>query len=192
MRDRLATVPSYAEPYAARVAALDSLLGSLATDDWARVILEGWTVQDLIAHLTAVDGLVAATLGARVVGPPISGDDRLARTAVMIVDSHGRPPERTRDDWWGQAGSLCERVGASGPQLADQIVGVGGFRLSVQDHLASRALETWIHTEDIAAVLGRALSSPDDVHLRPMTDAREFCFLVSGRSGLAVHDLSRP
>jgi uncharacterized protein (TIGR03083 family) len=62
--------PGYAEPYAAQVSVLDSLLAELADADWRTGVIFDWSVQDVLAHLAATDGLVAAGLGLDPARPP--------------------------------------------------------------------------------------------------------------------------
>src|SRR4051794_22331355 len=55
--------PDYAEPYAAQVAVLDSLLGELTGPEWSANVIYDWSVQDVVAHLAATDSLVADLFG---------------------------------------------------------------------------------------------------------------------------------
>jgi uncharacterized protein (TIGR03083 family) len=166
---RPALTTGFAASYAGRVAAMESLLGSASPADWSQKIVEGWTLQQLVAHLAATDSLVAAAIGAPVAGPPLAANEVLSRTADMIAFADGQPPERTRADWRAQADAICERAGS---MEAATPIAPGGVSFPVSDHLLARMLETWIHTEDAATVIGLPLPRPTSEHLHQTAD---FC-----------------
>ncbi|RBQ19601.1 hypothetical protein DP939_12695 [Spongiactinospora rosea] len=182
--------PAWAEPYAGRVAAMDALLGSVRPADWDTVVVEGWNVQELVAHLTAKHGLLAAAVGAPVGGPPITAHDADGRTAEVQEYERGRPPELTRAEWRAQADALCGRLAAF--EAAD-VVDLGGFALPVADHVLALMMETWVHTDDAAKAIGLPLPLPLPAHIRPAADLcvrlLPLTMLVSGRdgSGRAAH-----
>ncbi|MEV7971133.1 maleylpyruvate isomerase family mycothiol-dependent enzyme [Sphaerisporangium sp. NPDC088356] len=166
---RPAVTTGFVASYAGRVAAMDALLASASPADWAREIVEGWTLQQLVAHLAATDSLVAAAIGAPVAGPPLAANDTLARTADMIAFADGLPPERVRAEWRAQAEAICESAAKMEPATP---VDPGGMSFPVSDHLLARMLETWIHTDDAATVVGLPLPRPLAEHLHPTAD---FC-----------------
>ncbi|MEO3813941.1 maleylpyruvate isomerase family mycothiol-dependent enzyme [Sphaerisporangium sp. B11E5] len=168
-RRRPAVTEGFAVSYAARVAAMDALLAGATPADWAERIVEGWTLQELVAHLAATDGLVAAAMGVPVTGPPIAADEVLSRTADVIAYQRDRDPQETRADWRAQAEAICARAVTMDATVP---VGPGGISLPVGDHLLARMLETWIHTDDAATVLGVPLPRPLPAHIHPTAD---FC-----------------
>ncbi|RCG30468.1 maleylpyruvate isomerase family mycothiol-dependent enzyme [Sphaerisporangium album] len=179
-----APAAGFAAPFAARVAAMDALLASATPADWAQKIVEGWTLQELVAHLAATDGLVANAIGAAVAGPPLAADEVLSRTADMIAYTGGRRPEETRVEWRAQAETICARAAAMEPGTP---IAPGGIQFPVSDHLLARMLETWIHTDDAATVIGLPLPLPLAAHIHPTAD---FCarlipwtMLLSGVDG---------
>lgn len=180
-RPAIAT-PAYAAPYAAQVAALDLMLSDLAPEDWHRIAAYGeLTVHDLIAHLAATDGLVAARLGLAVQPPAEPGETLAARTAAVLRFERGRPAEQTRRSWRAQADAVCRSlVGDPSPGTGTV---VSGERLSLADALAARAFETWIHGEDIAAAIGLPTVPPLPEHVRPLADlaARALPHVISKR-----------
>ncbi|WP_214417186.1 maleylpyruvate isomerase family mycothiol-dependent enzyme, partial [Sphaerisporangium fuscum] len=175
---------TFAAPYAARVAAMDALLAGATPADWSRTIVEGWTLRELVGHLAATDSLLAVEVGAPPAGPPPVTSDVPARTAELIEYARGRSPEEMRAGWRGQAEAICARVAeldASTP------VTLGGVAFPVGDHLLGRMLETWIHTDDAATVMGLGLPLPLAEHIHPVAD---FCarllpwtMLLSGADG---------
>ncbi|MFC4113578.1 maleylpyruvate isomerase family mycothiol-dependent enzyme [Nonomuraea zeae] len=174
----------WAEPYAGRVAAMDALLASAVDDDWSRVIVEGWTLQELVAHLAAKDGLVAASVGAPVLGPPIGATDSLSRTHDVQAYERDRSPEQTRRDWRAQADALCRHLADLPPTTQASLDGLDAV---VSDHILARGLETWVHTADAAQTAGIRLPDPIVSHLHPTADlcARllPFTMLFSGLDG---------
>jgi uncharacterized protein (TIGR03083 family) len=193
--------PGYAEPYAAQVSVLDSLLGELADADWRAGVIFDWSVQDVLAHLAASDSLVAAGVGVDVglnvddvdddapsQPPPAAGDSSLdqflaRRTAAVIGRERRRTPDATRATWRAQAHALCR---ALPPDPADHAPGI---RLRISDLIVARAFETWVHSDDIATTLRRALPPPLPRHLRPLAALgvrslpRALGKMGSGRSG---------
>ncbi|MEU5879885.1 maleylpyruvate isomerase family mycothiol-dependent enzyme [Spirillospora sp. NPDC047279] len=165
-RPATATV-AWAAPYAGRVAAMDAVLASASAGDWASTVVEGWTLQQLVAHLTAKDGLVADDVGAPVLGPPMCGRDALERTAEMQAYEDARTPEETRETWREQAEVLCRhltRVAPDTPSSPD------GLPVPVRDAMLGRSLETWVHSDDAARTAELRLPPPVAGHLHPMAD----------------------
>ncbi|GGS97233.1 hypothetical protein GCM10010156_64320 [Planobispora rosea] len=162
-----AAVSGWTAPYAGRIAAMDALLGQVGEDDWHKETVEGWTLQELLAHLAAKDGLVALAVGAPVLGPPVTVDEALARTAELQEHERRRAPGQTRRDWRTQADALCRHLAALPP---DTPASVGGFPMPAVDHILARALETWLHTADAAGAVGVTLPQPVPEHITPTAD----------------------
>ncbi|TMR92239.1 maleylpyruvate isomerase family mycothiol-dependent enzyme, partial [Nonomuraea basaltis] len=179
-----APTAAWAQPYAGRVAAMDALLASAVDDDWSRVIVEGWTLQELVAHLAAKDGLLAASVGAPVLGPPIGAADSLGRTNDVQAYERARSPEQTRRDWRAQADALCRHL--AGLPATTQAT-LDGMEVPVSDHILARGLETWVHTDDAAKTARLRLPDPIPEHIRPTADlcARllPWTMLLSGLNG---------
>jgi uncharacterized protein (TIGR03083 family) len=193
--------PGYAEPYAAQVSVLDSLLGELGGADWHANVIFDWSVQDVLAHLAATDSLVAAGVGvdlglsvddvdddAAPRQPPAVGDSSLdqvlaRRTAAVIGRERRRSPDATRATWRAQAHALCRALPADPADHAP------GIRLRISDLIVARAFETWVHSDDIATTVGRTLPPPLPRHLRPLAALgvrslpRGLAKMGSGRSG---------
>jgi uncharacterized protein (TIGR03083 family) len=169
IRRPAAAAPAYAAPYAAQVAALDLMLSDLTVEDWRRVAAYGeWSVHDLVAHLAATDGLLAAALGVAVRPPVKAGENPVSRTAAVLDVERRRPAEQTRRYWRAQADDVCDKL-LRHPSLATDTVKVG-WRLLVPDAVVGRAFETWIHAADIAAATGRPSVAPLPEHVHQMAD----------------------
>ncbi|MBO2455647.1 maleylpyruvate isomerase family mycothiol-dependent enzyme [Actinomadura barringtoniae] len=169
-RTRRRPAPSttpWAAPYASRVAAMDAVLMSLSDEEWAVEVIEGWTLQQLVAHLSAKDGLVADDIGAPVLGPPIGSRDPLDRTAEVQAAESTRMPEQTRESWRAQADALCLHLINVEPTTRTS---PDGLPIPVSDAMLARALETWIHGDDAARASGYEMPAPVAAHVHPMAD----------------------
>ncbi|MEO3869125.1 maleylpyruvate isomerase family mycothiol-dependent enzyme [Nonomuraea sp. B12E4] len=162
-----APTAAWAQPYAGRVAAMDALLASAVDGDWSRIIVEGWTLQELVAHLAAKDGLLAASVGAPVLGPPLGAADSMGRTREVQAYERGRSPEQTRRDWRAQADALCRHLAELDPATP---AGLDGMETAIGDHILARGLETWVHTSDAAHTAQISLPDPIPEHIRPTAD----------------------
>jgi uncharacterized protein (TIGR03083 family) len=186
--------PGYAEPYAAQVSVLDSLLGELAGADWRAGVIFDWSVQDVLAHLAATDGLVAAGLGVDVGdgsdgsdggdaggpgGPGTAGGDATARPASAGGDApHAEvlarrtaaviDRERGRTPDATRATWRAQAHALCSALPPDPAARVPGIRMRISDVIVMRAFETWVHTDDIATAVHRRLSPPLPRHLRPI------------------------
>ncbi|EFL00650.1 LOW QUALITY PROTEIN: conserved hypothetical protein, partial [Streptomyces sp. SPB78] len=180
-------VPAWAEPYDTETARLDALLQSLADADWhAPVRLRWWTpegptgrrttVAGVIAHLLAVDGLVAAAtglpdpLGADAPGMPVPPEERTERYLAAL----GAPPTRAEHaPWREQTHALVRTAGLPDGEdggSGGTPVPYGGFSLPLRDALLERAFETWIHAWDIATAVSYPYAAPAGPHLRLLID----------------------
>jgi uncharacterized protein (TIGR03083 family) len=169
-RRRAATAtPAYAAPYAAQIAALDLMLSDLAPEDWQRIAAyEELTVRDLLVHLAAIDGLVAAGLGLPVQPPVEPGQTLVARTEAVLRFEQGWSPEQILRSWRAQAAAVCRSL-LRHPSPGTATVTLAR-PLPLVDALTARAYETWIHGEDIAAATGRPAVPPLPEHVHPMAD----------------------
>ncbi|HEX4817749.1 MAG TPA: maleylpyruvate isomerase family mycothiol-dependent enzyme, partial [Nonomuraea sp.] len=166
------------------VAAMDALLASAGEEDWSRIVVEGWTLQELVAHLAAKDGLLAAAVGAPVLGPALAATDSMGRTRDVQAYERERGPEQTRRDWRAQADALCRHVTGLPPTAP---AALDGLEFPIRDHLLGRTLETWVHTSDAATTAGLSLPDPVPEHIAPTADlcARllPFTMFLSGLDG---------
>ncbi|MEZ0093934.1 zf-HC2 domain-containing protein [Streptacidiphilus sp. EB129] len=187
-------VPDYAAPYVAESARLDALLRDLGELDWLEEAelpwyggAEHWRPAEVLCHLAAVDGLLAAALGlpdalATLPGPAGPGGiDLMERTRRLIDASRNRSPDAVRAFWRQQSRALVRTAslaqaaaddGAAGGagRAGEVLVDYGGFRIPVRDAFVDRAFECWIHAEDIAEAVGYPYGPPRGAHLRQLLD----------------------
>jgi uncharacterized protein (TIGR03083 family) len=157
--------------YATWVDRFDTLLQSLTPAQWRERVIHDWSVQDLVAHLTATDSLLVDQLGAADAGTPedpaeLDGGLPARRTAAAIGEHRGQAPGRTRAGWRAQADRLLRDLGE--PGALDRQVRLTDPRLPLQPlrtALVQRLFETWIHTDDLRTVLGGPPAPPDGRHV---------------------------
>ncbi|MEI5101862.1 maleylpyruvate isomerase family mycothiol-dependent enzyme [Streptomyces sp. PmtG] len=176
-------LPLHLHPYLDQVATLDAVLRDLDDAEWHEQPVADWTVAQLVAHLAATDSLLAASLDARARGPlDLPGDTVSARTHAFTTWAAGQSPAAVHAAWRAQADLLRDVLAGppgrgnaprkdGGRASAERRVALPGEApLTVADHTAGRAFETWIHTRDIALSTGRRLPPPTARSLARMSD----------------------
>ncbi|MBY8884878.1 maleylpyruvate isomerase family mycothiol-dependent enzyme [Streptomyces sp. PTM05] len=192
-------VPEWAGPYDAETARLDALLRDLGSGDWNASVRLEWhdgscdvTVAEVIGHLTAVDGLIAAALG---MSEPLGTGaqdpiDPAERTKAYWHRFGDRSPAEVHDTWREQGHALLRTVSFAGRAAGGLDVPYGPARLPLRDALVDRAMECWIHAGDIAEAVAYPYGPPAPRHLHRMIDlaARTLPGVLAGRrrAGLAV------
>ncbi len=172
-------VPEWAGPYEAETARLDALLRDLGSADWHAPVNLRWhagscvvSVTEVIEHLAAVDGLIAASLG---MPEPLGTaadlpQDPLARTEAYWRRFTNSSAADVRDTWREQGHSLVRTVSFAGRSAGGLGVGYGGSTLPLRDALLDRAFECWIHAGDIAEAVAYPYGPPAPWHLNRMID----------------------
>ncbi|WSP86867.1 zf-HC2 domain-containing protein [Streptomyces sp. NBC_01235] len=187
-------VPAWAASYDAETARLDALLQDFGDAEWHAPVRLRWfrgegetyrrtTVAGVIAHLLAVDGLVAVALGLddplEAVEKPEERQDRqevldtpARRTEAFWAGSHFPPTRSVRAPWREQAHALVRTVSFTGPGTGTGTVPVsyGDFELPLRDAMLDRAFECWVHAEDIAEAVDYPYAPPAPRHLHGMID----------------------
>ncbi|MFF4834777.1 zf-HC2 domain-containing protein [Streptomyces sp. NPDC001315] len=185
-------VPDWAHAYDAETARLDALLQDFGDAEWHAPVRLRWfdgaaaasrrtTVAGVIAHLLAVDGLVAIALGL---------DDPLAdlpagtaptpagRTEAYWRTSHFPPTRSVRTPWREQSHGIVRMVSFTGGGSGKPTVsygqsdcdGGGEVELPLRDAMLDRAFECWVHAEDIAEAVDYPYDPPSPRHLHRMID----------------------
>lgn len=193
-------VPDWATAYDAETARLDALLQDFGDAEWHAPVRLRWfrgqdatsrrtTVAGVIAHLLAVDGLVAVALGLDdPLGPATGGSagkpagTPAERTEAFWEASHFPPTRSVRGPWREQAHAVVRTVsfgdgGTSrtgeterGEDPGTVAVSYGDFELPLRDALVDRAFECWVHAVDIAEAVDYPYDPPAPRHLRGMVD----------------------
>ncbi|MBZ9640142.1 zf-HC2 domain-containing protein [Streptomyces sp. PSKA30] len=176
-------VPEWARPYDAESARLDALLQDFGDSEWHAPVRLRWfdgaqalsrrtTVAGVIAHLLAVDGIVALALG---LDDPLGDTDADAPTPAGRTEAYWRashfPPTRSvRGPWREQSHGIVRTVSFTGGGTGKLAVSYGGFELPLHDAMIDRAFECWVHAEDIADAVDYPYEPPSPRHLHRMID----------------------
>ncbi|MFE2581246.1 zf-HC2 domain-containing protein [Streptomyces sp. NPDC059378] len=183
-------VPDWAHAYDAETARLDALLQDFGDAEWHAPVRLRWfdgaatasrrtTVAGVIAHLLAVDGLVATALG---LDDPVAGlpAGRSAspgsRTEAYWQASHFPPTRSVRTPWRGQSHDIVRTVSFTGGSAGKLAVSYGStsdgaeIALPLRDAMLDRAFECWVHAEDIAEAVDYPYDPPSPRHLHRMID----------------------
>ncbi|MEU4873918.1 zf-HC2 domain-containing protein [Streptomyces sp. NPDC021608] len=204
-------VPPWAQSYDAETARLDALLQDFGDAEWHAPVRLRWfrgqeatsrrtTVAGVIAHLLAVDGLVALALGlddpletgatretdgtreadgTRETGPDADSPGAVdgppgtpaRRTEAFWAGSRFPPTRSVRGPWREQTHALVRTVSFTGEEGHGAMpVSYGGFALPLRDALLDRAFECWVHAEDIADAVDYPYAPPAPRHLHGMID----------------------
>jgi uncharacterized protein (TIGR03084 family) len=182
-------------------AELDGLLAGLDERDWQRPTpCEGWTVADVVLHLAQTDELAIASARGRLAeattelagdlgsSPNVDvGADRL------VARERGQPGTTVGARWRANAEELRRVLAAAGP--SQRVAWVAGD-LSTRTLATTRLAETWIHTGDVGAALGRPPRPTDRLRhvARLAWRTLPYAFARAGRelSGPVAFELTGP
>ncbi|TQF03817.1 MDMPI N domain containing protein [Kitasatospora acidiphila] len=176
----------WAAPFAAETAKLDALLRDLGRAEWQEVAELPWRggslrlrPAEVLCHLAALDGLVGTALGlpdpvgsarprvpAQATGP-VPWGGLLQRGERLAAQHAEHSPQEVRQFWRAQSQALLREAV---PEVGDLPVDFGFTALPVRDAFIDRALETWIHGEDVARAVAYPYAQPAPGHLRQMVD----------------------
>jgi len=142
-------------------AAVQHWMDAVSVEDLTRPsILDGWTVADLITHLTQSAGLLATVEPAEPGARPLSiaryvaaSRDAAAQIAeqARAAGSHGRTPEQHRAAF--DHARVEARLRLDGTGDADWVVAARRGPIRLSDFLATRCVELVVHGDDLARSL---------------------------------------
>jgi len=147
-----------------------SLVHGLTVDDAnSATRCTGWSVTDVLLHLSQSDELAVASLlgalGDATIGSATGWDQGRSvdeQVATMVTGDRGAPFADVLDRWTGNASRLREELAAI--DLSVRVQWVAG-ELSARTLATTRLAETWIHSGDIADALGVELMPTDRLKL---------------------------
>jgi uncharacterized protein (TIGR03084 family) len=178
---------------------LDAILAGLAEHDWARPsACEGWTVADVVVHLTQSDDGAVASVEGRLpedgLGLAREGPANVDEWAEQMVErERGTPPAEVLERWRTTTAAMRDAFARCDPSA--RVPWVTG-RLSARTLATTRLAECWIHTGDVEAALGRSPSaSPRLRHLARLAwRTLPYAFAQAGRelSGPVAFQLLGP
>jgi uncharacterized protein (TIGR03084 family) len=147
-------------------AELEALLTPLDDTGWSSPTrCEGWTVADVVLHLSQTDRLaIASAQGRFAEGLAVlaGGLERRGNVddgaAAMVERERGLPDDVLHTRWRDGAAALRDELAAIDPHLrVDWVAG----QLSIHTLVATRLAECWIHAGDVADAVG-AVQVPTD------------------------------
>jgi uncharacterized protein (TIGR03083 family) len=156
------------DPYVAQVAKLGQLLAGLTAAQW-RLPTPGphASVRELVGHLAANDGMVAADLDIPAVARPPAFASHPSTSTSDI-----------RRHWREQADGLLREVSGAGPAVLDRSVRLAGKhrpgtpapRRTLREALTQRTFETWIHADDVRTALRLPVEPPPPQTIAAIVD----------------------
>jgi uncharacterized protein (TIGR03083 family) len=169
------------EVHAEVEATLVELLDDLPESALGLTTLNGLTVRDLLAHLAAMESLVAMWMGVPTL-PEVTEEGVEARTAEVVRMTSAWSLADVVALWRRSIAAI--RDAAPGTETCPWF----GSDMPTDLVLLVRAFETWTHTDDIRRALGRALDVPSAAALHTMAEGS----MTMVPSALDASGLARP
>src|SRR4051812_17705881 len=155
-------------PVARQRRRLEAMLGSLDDEQWrAPTRCEGWSPQDVAAHLVGVNQFWEASVRAGLAGTPtriLANFDPAAHPPLMIEPMRALEPAAVLDQFIASNEGFLDALATLGADdwhaIGESPAGHVSIRL-----LAHHALwDSWVHERDIALPLGLDMPvEPDEV-----------------------------
>jgi uncharacterized protein (TIGR03083 family) len=146
------------EPLSRQRRRLEATLADLTNDDWRSPSrCDGWTVQDVVAHLVGVNAFWQSSVSAGLAGTPtrlLAGFDPAATPSLMVDPMRALSPAEVLDQFVSSndalLGTIAELDEPAWSMLAE--APAGHVAICV---LAHHALwDSWVHERDVALPLG--------------------------------------
>lgn len=142
------------------------VLRSLTDDEWRHPSrCEGWTVQDVITHLTSANHFWAISIQSGAAGQPtqfLAAFDPVSSPQQMVAQEQGTPVAATLEAFDVSCAALAaavdDLVEGDWDALAEAPTGHVPIRL-VADHAL---WDSWIHERDVVLPLGRTPVNEED------------------------------
>ena len=180
-------------------AELDGILAGLDDDGWSRPsACEGWSVADVVVHLTQSDDgarrSVEGSLPEEGFGLARSGPENVDEWAErMVAGERGTPPSEVLGRWRATTAAMREAFARCDPSA--RVPWVTGL-LSARSLATTRLAEGWIHTGDVQAAFGRPPSATTGLrHIARLAwRTLPYAFAEAGRelSGPVAFELTGP
>lgn len=145
---------------------LEATFASLADGEWGvESRCEGWTVQDVAAHLDMVNQFFHMSIAAGLAGEPtrmLPGFDPKATPAAMVAGVGSVPPAETLAGLVESNDELCSLVGGLDDQGWTAIAEAPAGHLPISMAVHHALWDAWVHERDIGIPLGRSLVEDAD------------------------------
>jgi uncharacterized protein (TIGR03083 family) len=148
------------EPLVRQRRRLQEALADLADEDWKRPSrCDGWTIQDVVAHLNGTNSFWTLSISAGLAGSPtrvLAACDPVAPPELMVASTRTTAPAENHDPFAETNASLFEVVESLDHE------GWSAIGESPAGHVTMRALahhalwDSWVHERDVLLPLGIA------------------------------------
>ncbi len=147
------------EPLVRQRRRLAAIGAGLTAEEWvAPSRCEGWSVQDVFAHLVGVDRFWAMSVESGLAGSPtrvLGGFDPATTPAVMVDAARDQTPAETLAEFVGACEQFVTRIEGLEPADFERVAESPPGHVTI-GALASHALwDAWTHERDILEPLGR-------------------------------------
>lgn len=141
---------------------------SLGDDDWRTPSrCDGWTVQDVAAHLDGVNRFWQFSIGQGLAGSPtraLTGFDPKATPAAMVDAVRSATPAETLAGLVESSEALCEQIATLDGDQWSTIAEAPAGHLPVRLLVHHALWDCWVHERDVALPLGLVPAvEPDEV-----------------------------
>jgi uncharacterized protein (TIGR03083 family) len=152
------------EAHAEIEATLVELLADVPASAHDRPTLNGLTVRGLVAHLAAMESLLAQWMGVPTF-PEVTREDVEGRTAAVTAATADWVLADVVALWRSSTAAVRAAVPDAGPTVP-----WFGSQTSTDLALLVSAFEIWTHTDDIRRAVGRPLETPSAAAMHTMAD----------------------
>jgi uncharacterized protein (TIGR03083 family) len=190
-------------PMARQRARLAGALADLTEAEWAAPSrCEGWSVQDVVAHLAGVNGFWALSITKGREGEPtryLTRFDPVDTPAQLVEAARGVPPQEVLDRFVESNAALAASLAGVAPDEWTSVLAEGP-----PGHLSLRCIalhalwDSWVHERDVLLPLGRpAVVDDDEVrgslrYVAALGPAFAVATGPEGRAGAYVVDTTDP
>lgn len=145
---------------------LHATLAELSDDAWrVQSRCDGWTVQDVAAHLAGVNRFWHGSITAGLAGTPtrlLAGFDPKATPAAMVDAVRSAAPAETLAEVVESGEALCDAVEALDDERWSTIAEAPAGHLPIRVLVHHALWDCWVHERDVVLPLGLAVSEDAD------------------------------
>ena len=146
-------------PFIRQRSRLGDLLVELGSDEWtAPSRCEGWSVQDVVAHLVGVNRYWIFSIGEGLKGTPtrlLTSFDPVTVPAAMVEQARGTPPSETLDGFRSTNDELAAMLNPLGDAEWSALAEAPPGHVAIRVVVAHALWDSWIHERDVVLPLSR-------------------------------------
>jgi uncharacterized protein (TIGR03083 family) len=149
-----------AVPFVRQRFRLADLLAAIGPDEWAAPSrCEGWTVQDVVAHLAGVNRYWILSIAEGLKGTPtrlLTSFDPVTVPAAMVERARGAASSETLDGFRSTNDELAAMVAPLGDAEWSALAEAPPGHVAIRVVVAHALWDSWIHERDVVVPLQRA------------------------------------